>query len=278
MIMPRTRTRAAHRKLAAATFGTSDAGLAAVEFAFVLPLMLAIYLGIVELSNGLSASRKVDLVAHAMSDLTGQIVAGGGSVSTQAAVCGTSTTPLSCSALDQLTQIFGAGAALIAPLPATSLKITISEVNIQLISGVYQATVNWSASYNGGTLRNGAGCTLNTYLSAADVAPVATTSLPTSFTNSALSPAVGPVIVADVTYNYPLGLGGIAAAWLPSGSILMQRTSYSPVRNQYVNTSTTTPALFNHIQAPATTTTWTTSPASAYTNVNCLGNLSPAQQ
>ena len=47
--------------------------------------MLAIYLGIVELSNGLSASRKVDLVAHAMSDLTGQIT-GGGAGSGQAAI------------------------------------------------------------------------------------------------------------------------------------------------------------------------------------------------
>ena len=112
----------------AGAFGINDSGLAAIEFAFVLPLMLAIYLGIVELSNGLTASRKVDLVAHAMSDLTGQIT-GGGANAGQAAITDA-----------EMQQIFLAGAALIAPLSATPLTITISEVNIQLISGAYQAT------------------------------------------------------------------------------------------------------------------------------------------
>ena len=45
------------------------------------------------------------------------------------------------------------------------------------------------------------------------------------------------MIVADVTYNYNLGLGNIVEQWVPTGSILMKRTSYSPVRNQYVNTN-----------------------------------------
>ena len=131
MIAPRGR---------ALAFGINDSGLAAIEFAFVLPLMLAIYLGIVELSNGLSASRKVDLVAHAMSDLTGQIT-GGGAGAGQAAITDA-----------QMQQIFLAGAALIAPLSATPLTITISEVLItQNTSGAYQAQVTWSVSYNGGT-------------------------------------------------------------------------------------------------------------------------------
>ncbi len=69
--------------------------------------MLAIYLGIVELSNGVSASHKVDLVAHVVSDLTGQIT-GGGAGSGQAAITDS-----------EMQQIFLAGAALIAPLSAT---------------------------------------------------------------------------------------------------------------------------------------------------------------
>jgi Flp pilus assembly protein TadG len=245
----------------APTFSKSQSGLAAVEFAFVLPLMLAIYLGIVELSNGLSASRKIDLVAHAMSDLTGQTTGGSG----EAAITDAG-----------MQQIFLAGAALIAPLSATSLTITISEVNIQLISGAYKATVDWSVSYNGGTLRNGVGCTLNTYLNAADVAPVSPTSMPTSFTNATLTPTLGPVIVADVTYSYNLGLGNIVEAWLPTGAILMKRTSYSPVRNQY-NNPNVSPALYNHIESPTTATSWTTA-ITGSTNVNCLGHLTPALQ
>ena len=258
--MPRGRARA---------FGINDSGLAAIEFAFVLPLMLAIYLGIVELSNGLSASRKVDLVAHAMSDLTGQIT-GGGAGSGQAAITDA-----------EMQQIFLAGAALIAPLSATPLTITISEVLItQNATGAYQAQVTWSVSYNGGTLRGGQGCTLNTHLNAADVPPVSAISMPTSFTNATLSPTLGPVIVADVTYNYNLGynlgLGNLVEQWLPTGAILMKRTSYSPVRNQYVNPNPGPPALLNHIQSPTTATSWTTA-ISGSTTVNCLGQLTPAQ-
>jgi Flp pilus assembly protein TadG len=261
--MPRRRAECERR---AAAFGINEQGLAAIEFAFVLPLMLAIYLGIVELSNGLSTSRRVDLVAHAMSDLTGQIT-GGGAGSGQAAITDT-----------EMQQMFSAAAALIAPLSATPLTITISEVLItRNASGAYQAQVAWSVTYNGGTLRGGQGCTLNTYLNAADVPPVSAISMPTSFTNAAMSPTLGPVIVADVTYNYNLGLGNLVEAWLPTGAILMRRTSYSPVRNQYVNPNPGPPALLNHIQSPTTATSWTTA-ITGSTNVNCLGNLTPAQK
>jgi Flp pilus assembly protein TadG len=263
--MPRRRAWAACESRAAA-FGIDEQGLAAIEFAFLLPLMLAIYLGIVELSNGLSASRKVDLVAHALSDLTGQIT-GGGAGSGQAAITDA-----------EMQQIFLAGAALIAPLSATPLTITISEVLItQNASSAYQAQVTWSVSYNGGTLRNGVGCTLNTYLNAADVAPVSPASMPTSFTNAAMSPSLGPVIVADVTYNYNLDFSTYIKGWLPTGGILMRRTSYSPVRNQYVNPNSGPPALLNHIQSPTTATSWTTA-ITGSTNVNCLGHLTPAQR
>ena len=136
--------------------------------------------------------------------------------------------------------------------------------------------MTWSVSYNGGTLRNGQGCTLNTYLNAADVPPVSAISMPTSFTNATLSPTLGPVIVADVTYNYNLGLGNLVEQWLPTGAILMKRTSYSPVRNQYVNPNPGPPALLSHIQSPTTATSWTTA-ISGSTNVNCLGHLTPAQ-
>lgn len=263
----------------AAAFAKNQSGLAAIEFAFLLPLMLAIYFGIVELSQGLSASRKIDLVAHAMSDLVGQItgdptvipVTSGPNV--EASLCDSGTNGV-CVASNDIGQVFAAGAALIAPLPATSLKITISEVNIQLIGGAYKATVDWSVAYNGGTLRNGTGCTLNTYLSASDVAPVSPTSMPTSFTNAAATPTLGPLIVADVTYTYNSTIGQLFPAWIPSANnILMQRTSYSPIRNTYTNTIPT-PALFNHIQAPTTATTWATSITGA-TNVNCLGYLTP---
>ena len=47
-------------------------GVAAVEFALLLPVMLTMYMGCVELSSGYSCLRKVDALARAMSDLTSQ--------------------------------------------------------------------------------------------------------------------------------------------------------------------------------------------------------------
>ena len=47
-------------------------GNAAVEFAFIVPLMLALFFGTVEFSSAVSAQRKVVLAARTMSDLVSQ--------------------------------------------------------------------------------------------------------------------------------------------------------------------------------------------------------------
>jgi Flp pilus assembly protein TadG len=47
-------------------------GLAAVEFAIILPLMLVMFFGTVEFSSGIAVDRKVTLVARTLSDLISQ--------------------------------------------------------------------------------------------------------------------------------------------------------------------------------------------------------------
>ena len=47
-------------------------GVSAVEFALVLPLMVALYLGLAEASQAIAIDRKVTLTAHALSDLASQ--------------------------------------------------------------------------------------------------------------------------------------------------------------------------------------------------------------
>lgn len=54
------------------TFSKDRRGVAAVEFALVVPLMLAIYLGTIEMSNGVSVNRKVSRVAATVADLVTQ--------------------------------------------------------------------------------------------------------------------------------------------------------------------------------------------------------------
>ena len=50
-----------------------ERGVSAVEFAMLLPLMLSLYLGAVEISQGISADRKVTLTTRTVADLVSQV-------------------------------------------------------------------------------------------------------------------------------------------------------------------------------------------------------------
>ena len=100
-------------------------GLSAVEFALLLPLMLTLYLGGVEVSNGVAADRKVAITARTVSDLASRM-----------------TTIKNA----DMTNILGAYSAVIAPYSVANLKVTVSEVNID---NKGNATIGWSDSLNG---------------------------------------------------------------------------------------------------------------------------------
>jgi Flp pilus assembly protein TadG len=68
-----TITAAWQRTRALATaLSKNTSGIAAVEFAMVLPIMLVLFFGTVEISNGVAVYRKVTMMAHTLSDLTSQ--------------------------------------------------------------------------------------------------------------------------------------------------------------------------------------------------------------
>ena len=54
------------------TFGRNEAGLSAIEFAFIAPLMVTTYFGIAEIGNYIMADRKVTTVASTAADLATQ--------------------------------------------------------------------------------------------------------------------------------------------------------------------------------------------------------------
>jgi Flp pilus assembly protein TadG len=102
-----------------------ERGISAVEFAMLLPLMLTLYLGAVELSQGIGADRKVTLTARTIADL----------VSQTASINNT-----------DMTNSLNAASAVMAPYPVSNLRVTVSSVKIDATG---KATVDWSDTLNG---------------------------------------------------------------------------------------------------------------------------------
>ncbi|MEA2758732.1 MAG: hypothetical protein QOH65_1345 [Methylobacteriaceae bacterium] len=182
-------------------------GVAAVEFALILPFMLTLYLGIVELSKGYMASQRMTLVARTLADLTAQqqqLQTGG-------------TTNITDSIMSN---IFGASSAIMAPYSTTNLKMTVSQVLLSNKSDgtCCQAKTDWTIANNGGTARP---CQI---LTPANAAPVSTTTIPTGFTASPATP--GPIVVADVTYQYIPGFSFQLYNWKLSKTFNMAQTQF----------------------------------------------------
>ena len=100
-------------------------GVSAVEFALLAPVMIGLYLGTVEISDGVSADRKVSLIAAALANLSAQVTA--------------------ISSTD-MTNILDASSAIITPYKASLLKMTVSCI---AINASKVATVKWSATRGG---------------------------------------------------------------------------------------------------------------------------------
>jgi len=154
-------------------------GISAVEFALILPFMLTLYLGIVELSKGYMASQRMTLVARTLADLTAQQqqLQSGGTTNVTDTI---------------MSNIFTASNAIMAPYSTTKLTMTVSQI---LLSNkpdgtCCQAKTDWTIANNGGTKRP---CQV---LTPGNAAPVSTGTIPTGFT---ASPSL---VVADVTYQY----------------------------------------------------------------------------
>jgi Flp pilus assembly protein TadG len=97
-------------------------GLAAVEFAMIVPLMLVLFFGTVEFSSGVAVDRKVTLMVRTLSDLTSQ------NVSVTSA---------------QLTNIFNASTGILTPYSAADVNARIVELYIDPNLVVRQI---WTAS------------------------------------------------------------------------------------------------------------------------------------
>ena len=191
-------------------------GVAAVEFAFILPLLLLLYLGTNGLTQAISAARGTTVLTRTLADLVSQ-------------------QPPNVNITDTSAQnIFAASTAELAPFPTTGLTMTLSNVEFvanaaATASGGYDAKTRWSVSFSGGTLR---ACAPNPYKGPV-LTPVANGTKPTMTTMPLGLYAAGFVIVADVSYIYAPTLG--LFTWdMANGRASSSPTSFSMNRTEYM--------------------------------------------
>lgn len=106
------------------SFRTNAAGTSAVEFAFILPIMVVLYFGCVEVSEAVSVNRKITSASSAAGDLVSQV----SSISNS-----------------EIEDIFDAAEAIMTPYSAAPMEIIISSV---LIDSSGNATIRWSDAQN----------------------------------------------------------------------------------------------------------------------------------
>ena len=165
-------------------FARDRRAVSAVEFALLAPLMIGLYLGTVEISNGVAADRKVSLIAATLGNLTASC--SNSNTNSGGCTSATTTPPYNISTTE-MNNIFDASKAIVAPYSAANLKMTVSCLSIDANKNV---TVKWSETRNG-TKR---------------------TSFAFDSTNSALtvtSPASYPILLvySEVSYAYTPNIG-----------------------------------------------------------------------
>ncbi|WP_294534378.1 TadE/TadG family type IV pilus assembly protein [uncultured Rhodoblastus sp.] len=196
-----------------------ESGMAAVEFALILPMMLALYFGGVMLAQGLDARRKTQTLSRTLADLAAQTLPAPGA-----------SIPVLADA--DILNIFAAAPAVLYPLAGTT-NMTISEIVFDNVSASNSqccvAKVLWSVgSGPNPTLRQ---CptllqSLNG-VNGAGVMPVG--AYPPTVASGNTTDTY--VIVADVTYAFSPGFGFQNNNWSNGSTYVLSRTTYMSPRN-----------------------------------------------
>ncbi len=152
-------------------------GVVAIEFALILPVMVVMLTGLIELSYLMMAERRVSGAAHSTADLIAQ--------ESDVNSAG-------------LTDIFSAAALIMAPFDTASLTIGVSSVRFDDTTG--DPSQDWSGAYNAGTVSNPT--TLATGMGEAGSSVIIVTA---SYTYSPILSAVlsGPFTLSETAITRP---------------------------------------------------------------------------
>jgi Flp pilus assembly protein TadG len=178
-------------------FSTDADAVAATEFAIVVPFMLLLYIGGIELADGMAINVKVSATAHAVTDMV------------------TQNTSLSTA---QMQNILTGATAIIAPYAVTNsggnslLSVTVSGISSDANGNL---TLRWSQSYNGTSFGPGRTNLANLSVPASLNGTVGNPNNPNN-QNDQVS-----FIVGEVSYSYTPGLG-----YTISGTVNLNDTNW----------------------------------------------------
>ena len=169
-------------------FSTDADAMAATEFAIVVPFMLLLYVGGVELADGMAINVKVSATAHAVTDMV------------------TQNTSLSTT---QMQNILTGATAIIAPYPVNRsgnslLSVTVSEISSDASGNL---TLQWSKSYNGSSFGAGRTSLGANGIYAALTRPASLNGTVGNINNANNQNDQVSFIVSEVSYAYTPNLG-----------------------------------------------------------------------
>jgi Flp pilus assembly protein TadG len=179
-------------------------GLAATEFAFIVPFMLVMFFGTVEISSGVAVDRKVTLVARTLSDLLSQ--------------AGPPPPPAPVSSYapaddTYLQNVFTAGIAILTPYCAVPATLQLTEI---YVDSNQVAKVQWSKAASVPTCNATQVTLTNSTRSAGDTITIP----PTLLVKQTY------LIFSEVSYNYtPVGIG-----YVMKSNVILSDVSYTRPR------------------------------------------------
>jgi Flp pilus assembly protein TadG len=173
-------------------FATDQNGVSVVEFSLLMPLMLTMYFGSIEVTDAISADRQITLVASTVAEVASQY---------------------SSMASTDVTNVLAAASAVLTPFPMANAKVTLTSVLID-ING--NATVDWSATING-SVRSGS--VTNLIPSALRPANVSTCTSP--------GPSCISVLWGEASYTYKPVIGYVVTGTLNMSNQIFMRPRLS---------------------------------------------------
>ena len=199
----RTRALRAPRRLVG-----DAAGVSAVEFALILPVMLTLWAGVAEMAHAIDNWRKVTLLARTVADLTSQ---------------GDTADPIASATMND---ILAASSAVLRPFANTNVKIVVSALGVDTLSSLLSPRVCSSVA-------SGTSATARKIGIATDL------TIPAGFNING-----NRYVLAEVTMPYAPMLGSSLVKLVSGmGSTIPLSVSFAwPVRNGIVHKSITSTA------------------------------------